>query len=358
MKTTKLFSTHEKLGAKIVDFAGFKMPVSYTSIIEEHKAVRNSAGLFDVSHMGEFFIEGPQALDLIQHITTNDASKLIPGKVQYSAMCYSDGGIVDDLLVYKISDNKFMLVVNASNIIKDFEWINRNNKFDAEVLDLSDDFSLLAIQGPNSKSILEKKLDKELSLEYYTFFEAEYNGFEMIISRTGYTGELGYELYFKSTEPQAAEIWNSLMTDGQEYGLLPVGLGARDTLRLEKGYCLYGNDIDETTNPLEAGLGWITKFKKETFIAKEILLGIKESGLTRKLVPLLIEGRVYPRKGHHLSVEGKNIGVVTSGTVSPQLEKPIALAYVDIKYASEGEKVNLVVRDKEFQALVSKLPFV
>ena len=358
MKKTKLFNIHEKLGAKIVDFAGYKMPVQYSSIIAEHKAVRNSVGVFDVSHMGEIFIIGEKALDFVQEITVNDASKLTPGRVQYSAMCYKDGGIVDDLLVYKINDEKFMLVVNASNIEKDFNWMLENNNFGVEILNNSDDYSLLAVQGPNSKKVLQKICDKDLDLEYYHFFEAKIAGVDMIVSRTGYTGELGYEIYFTGDESIAEKIWEKIFESGKEFNIQPVGLGARDTLRLEMGFCLYGNDIDKTTNPLEAGLGWITKLKKEHFIAQDVLLKVKEEGLKRKLVPLVTEERVFPRHGYDLTVNGKKVGTVTSGTVSPILERPIALGYVDKEFAGEGNTINFMIRDKEVPAKVIKLPFL
>lgn len=358
MKTTTFYSVHEKLGAKLVDFAGFKMPIQYTSIIAEHKAVRDSVGVFDVSHMGEIFVRGPHALDFVQHITVNDASQLTDGRVQYSAMCYADGGIVDDLLVYRINENEFMLVVNASNKDKDFEWMNKNNIFGASLVDESDEFSLLAVQGPKSKDTVQKICNLNLDLEYYHFFHAKISGVDMIVSRTGYTGELGYELYFKGSEETAVKIWNDLFEAGKEFNIQPVGLGARDSLRLEMGFCLYGNDIDQTTHPLEAGLGWITKLKKNSFIAKDVLVKAKEDGLKRKLVPITSDEKVFPRHGYDLSVNGKKIGHITSGTVSPVLEKAIALGYVESEYAKEGARVNFLIRGKEVPAYVTKLPFV
>ncbi len=358
MKKTRLFNVHQKLGAKIVDFAGYQMPVQYSSIIAEHKAVRNSVGVFDVSHMGEIFISGEKALDFIQEITVNDALKLSPGRVQYSAMCYKNGGIVDDLLVYKINDNKFMLVVNASNIEKDYSWMVENNSYSVEISNESDEYSLLAVQGPNSKELLQKICNKVLDIEYYHFFNAKIAGVDMIVSRTGYTGELGYELYFKGDESVAENVWNKIFEAGEEYDVKPVGLGARDTLRLEMGFCLYGNDIDETTNPLEAGLGWITKLKKNKFIAKDALEKIKSEGLKRKLVPIQTEERVFPRHGYDLTIAGEKIGTVTSGTVSPILEKPIALGYVEKEYAYEGKEINFLVRGKEVPAKVVNLPFL
>ncbi len=358
MKKTTLYSVHEKLGAKIVEFAGYLMPIQYSSIIAEHKAVRNSVGVFDVSHMGEVFVSGENALDFIQYITINDASKLFPGKVQYSAMCYPDGGIVDDLLVYKISDTQFMLVINASNIEKDFNWMLQNNKFGVKLENKSDEYSLLAIQGPKSKEVLQKICDKELNIEYYNFFEAKIAGYDMIVSRTGYTGELGFEIYFKGDEKLAEEVWNEIFEAGKDFDIQPVGLGARDSLRLEMGFCLYGNDIDQTTNPLEAGLGWITKLSKENFIAKDVLMKVKAEGLKRKLTPLVSDEKAFPRHGYDLTVEGKKVGTITSGTVSPVLEKPIALGYVDSDYTNENSKINFLIRGKEIPAKIVKLPFI
>lgn len=358
MKKTKFFEIHQKLGAKIVEFAGYLMPIQYSSIIAEHKAVRNSAGVFDVSHMGEVFVTGKNALDFIQYITVNDASKLGAGKIQYSAMCYEDGGIVDDLLVYKLSDEQFMLVINASNIEKDFNWMNKNNFLGVTIENKSDEYSLLAIQGPNSKEILQKICDKNLDIEYYSFISAKIGGNEMLVSRTGYTGELGYEIYFKGDEKIAEDVWNKIFDSGKSYNIQPVGLGARDSLRLEMGFCLYGNDIDKTTNPLEAGLGWITKLNKENFIAKEILQKIKSEGLKRKLVALTSVEKCFPRHGYEISVNGKIAGHITSGTVSPILEKAIALAYLDANYFETNSTVNFLIRGKEVKADIVKLPFI
>ncbi len=358
MKKTKFYSIHEKLGAKIVDFAGYQMPVQYSSIIAEHKTVRNSVGVFDVSHMGEIFIRGDRALQFVQHITVNDAAALTDGRVQYSAMCYPDGGIVDDLLVYKISDKEFLLVVNASNKDKDFAWMKENNNFGVKIDDESDEYSLLAVQGPDSQKTIQKICDKPLDMEYYHFKFARIAGVDMIVSRTGYTGELGYELYFKGDEAVAQKVWDALFEAGKEFGIQPVGLGARDSLRLEMGFCLYGNDIDQTTNTLEAGLGWITKLKKEDFICKDVLLKAKEEGLKRKLVPLISDEKAFPRHGYELSVDGKVVGHITSGTVSPILDKAIAMGYVDSQYCKEGNKINFVIRGKEVPAFITKLPFV
>ncbi len=358
MKKTNFYNCHLKHNAKIVEFAGYHMPIQYSSIIAEHKTVRQSVGVFDVSHMGEVFVKGEKALDFVQHITVNDASKLFPGRVQYSAMCYEDGGIVDDLLVYKISEIEFMLVINASNIAKDFEWMKKNNHFNVELVNKSDDYTLLAVQGPKSNDVLQKLLDFKLDLEYYHFTTGKMLGIDMIISRTGYTGELGYELYFQGSVEQAEKLWNEIFKAGEEFNIQPAGLGARDSLRLEMGFCLYGNDIDQTTNPLEAGLGWITKLNKPEFIGKEILLGVKAEGLKRKLTPIITDEKAFPRHGYDVNANGKKVGFITSGTVSPILEKGIALAYLEPDYSNEGTDVSFVIRGKEVPAKVTKLPFV
>lgn len=358
MKKTKFYEIHKKLGAKIVEFAGFEMPIQYSSIIQEHKTVRNTVGVFDVSHMGQVFVTGENALDFVQYITVNDASKLFPGRVQYSAMLYKDGGIVDDLLVYKISDTKFMLVINASNIEKDFNWMVQNNKYGVTLENKSDEYSLLAIQGPDSQKTLAKITDKNIDLEYYHFFEAKVAGVDMIFSRTGYTGELGYEIYFQGDEAVAEKVWNAVFEAGKEFDIQPIGLAARDSLRLEMGFCLYGNDIDQTTNPLEAGLSWITKLNKTDFIGKDILLNVKKEGLKRKLVGLVSDSKSFPRHGYSIKNDGKVIGQITSGTVSPVLEKPIAMGYVDNEFANEGTTVNFLIRDKEIPAVVVKFPFI
>ncbi len=358
MKRTKFYEIHKELGAKIVEFAGFEMPIQYGSMIKEHNHVRKTVGVFDVSHMGEVIVTGNQALDFVQHITTNDASKLTPGKVQYSAMCYEDGGIVDDLLVYRVAENEFFLVINGSNVDKDFEWMNKNNKFEAELNNQSDEYSLLAVQGKNSKETIQKICADEINLEYYTFFKTKVAGIDVILSRTGYTGEIGYEIYFKGDESVARKLWNELFNAGKEFDIQPIGLGARDSLRLEMGYCLYGNDIDATTNPIEAGLGWITKLKKGAFIGSDVISKVKENGPTRKLVAMVAESKVFPRHGYDLAVEGKKVGVITSGTVSPVLDKPIALGYVDIEHAKVGNNVSFVIRNKEIPAKIVKLPFI
>jgi len=359
MKKTKFYNIHKNLGAKIVEFAGFEMPIQYSSIISEHKAVRNSVGVFDVSHMGEVFISGDKALDFVQFITVNDASRLFPGRVQYSAMGYPDGGIVDDLLVYRMGEKDFMLVINASNIEKDFKWMNDNNRFNVKLENRSDEYSLLAVQGPKSGEVMKKLADDDPDkLEYYHFIKTKISDVDVILSRTGYTGELGYEIYFTGDENTAGELWKKIFDAGKEFNIQPVGLAARDSLRLEKGFCLYGNDIDKTTNPLEAGLGWITKLNKENFIGRDALLKIKSEGLKRKLCGLISSEKAFPRHGYDIGFNEEIIGKVTSGTVSPVLEKPIALGYIKKEYSDEGNKVNILIRDKKIPAQVVKLPFV
>jgi len=358
MKQTKFYNIHKKYGAKLVDFAGFEMPVKYSSIIAEHKAVRNSVGVFDVSHMGEIIIKGEKALDFVQHITVNNASKLEIGKVQYSAMCYKNGGIVDDLLVYKILDDEYMLVVNGANKEKDFEWMNKNNSFEVDIIDQSDDYSLLAVQGPNSQKVIEKLIGQEIDLAYYNYFNSKIGNVNVIVSRTGYTGELGFESYFKSSDEDAEIIWEEIFEAGKEFDITPCGLASRDSLRLEKGFCLYGNDIDQTTTTLEANLSWITKLKKGDFIGREVLVEQKENGVSRKLVPLIFDTKVFPRKDYEVKVEDKIVGKITSGTVSPILEKPIALAYIETEFTKVDTIINVIIRNKEVEAKVTKLPFV
>jgi aminomethyltransferase len=358
MKKTIFYSIHEKLGAKIVDFAGYKMPVLYSSIIAEHKAVRNSVGIFDISHMGEIFVCGDKAEDFVQDLTVNDVSTMSNGRVQYSAMCYEDGGMVDDLLVYKFNEHEFMLVVNASNKDKDYEWMKKNNSYGIEILDQSHDYSLLAVQGPKSDIVINKICENPINLEYYHFMEIKVVGIDAIVSRTGYTGELGYEIYFKGNETEGEKVFNALMEAGKPFGIQPIGLGARDSLRLEMGFCLYGNEIDQTTNAIEAGLGWITKLKKPFFIGRDVLNKVKEEGPKRKLVAMISQEKVFPRHGYDLTLEGIKIGYITSGTVSPILDKAIALGYVDTEYSKEGSKINFMIRGKEVPAEITKLPFV
>jgi glycine cleavage system T protein (aminomethyltransferase) len=360
VKQTAFYNIHKKLNAKIVEFAGFEMPVQYSGITDEHMTVRTTVGMFDVSHMGEFEIRGSDALALVQKVTTNDASKLFPGKVQYSAMCYPDGGIVDDLLVYRFEDH-LMTVVNAANLRKDFDWMtSQKQSMRVDVIDKSDDISLLAIQGPDSGRTLQKLTKADLGkMEYYTFIHGKIAGVDAMISRTGYTGELGFEVYFKSSRSLADTVWNAIMDAGKEYSIKPIGLGARDTLRLESGFCLYGNDIDKTTNPLEAGLGWITKLEKGDFISHDVLVKVKQEGLKRKLVGFTIdEAKAFPRHGYEIKADGKKIGVVTSGTVSPVLHKGIGMGYVTLPYSQPGSTIYIVIRDKEIKAQVTKIPFI
>lgn len=359
MKYTKLNSIHKQLNAKLVEFAGFEMPVYYTSIVEEHMAVRNSVGMFDVSHMGEIIIKGSDALKFVQNITTNDASKLKPGKAQYSAMCYENGGIIDDLLVYKLEDG-FMLVVNASNKDKDFDWMKKNiDNLQVELIDKSDDITLIAVQGPKSAETLKSLVDFDiLELKYYSFREGKILDTDAIISRTGYTGELGFEIYFEGDEETAVKIWNAILESGKEFGIKCCGLGARDSLRLEMGYCLYGNDIDENTNPLEAGLGWITKFDKEFFIGKDALLKIKEEGLKRQLKGFELLDKGIPRHGNEIYYEDKKIGFVTSGTQSPVLNKPIGLGYFEVNTINDYDIFEIDNRGKRLKAKLTKVPFI
>lgn len=359
VKQTKLFSFHQKLNAKIVEFAGFQMPVYYTSIVEEHNAVRNSVGVFDVSHMGEIFVKGPDDLKFVQKITINDASKLKPSKVQYSAMCYEDGGIVDDLLVYKLDDG-FMLVVNASNKDKDFEWMKKNiQNEDVQLIDRSDDITLIAVQGPKSGETLKDLVDFDIfELKYYTFKEGKIFDQNALISRTGYTGELGFEIYFEGAEEIAIKIWNAILEAGKKFDIKCCGLGARDSLRLEMGYCLYGNDIDHKTNPLEANLGWLTKLDKEYFIGKDALLKIKQEGLKRKLLGFELLEKGIPRHGNEIYLNEKKIGYVTSGTHSPMLNKPIGLGYFDIDSVTDDSIFEIDNRGKRYKAKLTKIPFI
>ncbi|MCX8009859.1 MAG: glycine cleavage system aminomethyltransferase GcvT [Ignavibacteria bacterium] len=358
MKLTKFNSIHRQLGAKLVEFAGFQMPIYYSSIIDEHLAVRSSVGVFDVSHMGEIIVRGKNALELVQKITTNDAAKLNYGRVQYSAMCYEHGGIVDDLLVYKL-ENSFMLVVNASNKQKDFDWIVSQKLNDAEVIDASDDYSLLAVQGPRSLETLSELVDFNLSeLEYYHFRRSKIGNIDVILSRTGYTGELGYEVYFLGDEKVAETIWNLIFDAGRQFQIKPIGLGARDSLRLEAAYCLYGNDIDETTNPLEAGLGWITKLSKDDFIGKQAILNVKEKGLSRKLCGFELIEKGIPRHGCDIFLNNQKIGYVTSGMISPSLNKPLGLGYFDISFINEQTIFEVDIRGKRCKAKFTKTPFI
>ena len=358
MKTVPLHQVHVQLGAKIVPFAGFEMPVRYSSDMEEHHTVRNNVGVFDVSHMGEFSVKGPKALDLIQKVSANDASVLFDGKVQYSYLPNADGGVVDDLLVYRYNAEEYLLVVNASNIEKDWNWIQSHNTEGVEMKNLSDDLCLLAVQGPNATATLQKLTEVDLaSMEYYTFKVGKMADIEgVIISATGYTGAGGFEIYIQKDD--AEKMWNAIFEAGKEFNIQPVGLGARDTLRLEKGFCLYGNDIDDKTSPLEAGLGWVTKFTKD-FINSEDLKGQKEAGLKNKLVGFEMIDRGIPRGHYELcDAEGNKLGDVTSGTQSPTLQKGIGLGYVPTAYSKPETEVFVKVRDRLLKAKVVKLPFV
>lgn len=360
MKNTPFTDKHIALGAKMAEFAGYNMPISYSGINEEHHTVRNNAGIFDVSHMGEFILKGPHALDLIQRVTTNDASKLTAGKAQYSCMTNEQGGIVDDLLIYCVEENNvYMIVVNASNIEKDWNWMSKHNDKGVEMHNISDKTCLLAVQGPNATKILQPLTDMDiLNLKYYTFVKGNFAGVSnVLVSATGYTGAGGVEIYFEDKDGAADTIWNKILETGGPQGLKPIGLAARDTLRLEMGYCLYGNDIDDNTSPLEAGLGWITKFTKD-FTAKEQLQKQKEKGVEWKLVGFEMIDKGIPRHGYEIKdFSGMPIGVVTSGTQSPSLGKAIGLGYVSTAFAGLDAKINIKVRDKLLQAKVVKVPF-
>lgn len=357
MKNTALSHIHEALGAKMVPFAGYNMPVQYEGVNIEHQTVRNALGVFDVSHMGEFLVTGKNALDLIQKVCSNDASKLVDGKAQYSCFPNETGGIVDDLIVYRFNEEKYLLVVNASNIEKDWAWINKHNTMGAELRNLSDDYSLLAIQGPKAVEAMQSLSSVDLSsIPFYSFIVADFAGIEhVIISATGYTGSGGFEIYCKNTEVE--QVWNKVMGAGASFGIKPIGLAARDTLRMEMGYCLYGNDINDTTSPLEAGLGWITKFTKD-FINAENLKKQKEAGVLRKLVAFELNERGIPRHDYEIVDEAGNpIGIVTSGTMSPSLNKGIGLGYVPLEYAEPGSLINIQIRKNAVPATVVKLPF-
>lgn len=358
LKKVPLNDIHERLGAKMVPFAGFNMPVRYSSDIEEHMTVRNGVGVFDVSHMGEFKIEGPNALDLIQRVTSNDASKLIDGQAQYSCLPNDQGGIVDDLLVYKLKDNDYMLVVNASNIEKDWNWIVKFNTKGAVMRNISDDICLFAVQGPKATGVLQRLTQKDLSaIPYYHFAQGDFAGVsDVVISNTGYTGAGGFEIYVHKAN--AVKVWNAIFDKGSSEGIKPIGLGARDTLRLEMGFCLYGNDIDDKTSPLEAGLGWITKFTKD-FTNSVALKAQKEKGISKKLVGFKMVDKGIPRHDYIIrDAEGAAIGKVTSGTMSPMLGIGIGLGYVEQANSVPGSEIFIEVRGKNLKAEVSKLPLV
>lgn len=357
MKTTALTQKHIDLGAKMVPFAGYNMPVQYEGVNAEHETVRNGVGVFDVSHMGEFLLKGEKALDLIQKVTSNDASKLFDGRAQYSCLPNNDGGIVDDLLVYRIAEEEYLLVVNASNIEKDWNWIASHNSYGVEMENISDSMSLLAVQGPKATETLQKLTDVNLSeVKYYHFTKGEFAGVDnVILSATGYTGSGGFELYIPNDV--AEEVWDAVFEAGEEFGIKPIGLAARDTLRLEMGFCLYGNDIDDTTSPLEAGLGWITKFTKD-FVNSEALKAQKEAGITKKLIGFELLERGIPRHDYAIvDADGNNIGRVTSGTMAPSLKKAIGMGYVNKEFSTEDSTIYIQIRNKQIPAKVVKFPF-
>jgi aminomethyltransferase len=356
MKKTALYDIHVKLNAKMVPFAGYEMPIQYHSIRAEHRRVRDTVGVFDVSHMGEIEVRGDNAIDMVQKVTINDAAALAVGQVQYSAMCYPDGGIIDDLLVYRYPDH-FLLVVNAANKDKDFQWLEENKIPGCELIDISDAVTQIAIQGKMATATLQKLTDIRLEdIKYYWFVEGSIDGVNMLISRTGYTGEPGFELYFDNQ--YAVKVWKKVFEAGEEYNIEPIGLGARDSLRMEKKMCLYGNDIDQSTNPLEAGLGWITKLDKSDFIGKNALVKVKEDGLKRRLVAFVLQDSGFPRKDFEIYKDGTKIGSVTSGTVSPILEKGIGLGYVNKDLSKIGTLIDIKIRDKMIPAEIVKPPIV
>ena len=357
LQRTPLYDRHVAAEAKIVPFAGFEMPVQYrTGITAEHRAVREAAGLFDVSHMGEFVVRGPQALDLVQHVSVNDAAQIEVGQAQYSAMCLENGCVVDDLLVYRFAD-RYMLVVNASNLGKDWNWIEGHAQaFECGLEDVSQDTGLLALQGPAAREILRPLAGIDIDdVKYYRFAEGEVAGVPAVISGTGYTGEDGFELYVGANDAPA--LWDALMEAGADAGLMPVGLGARDSLRLEMGYALYGNDLDEQHTTLESGLGWVTKMNKGDFVGREALAAQRESGVARRLVGMRLEGRGFPRPGHDIVHEGEVVGTVTSGTVSPSLGSGIAMGYVPVELAKPDTRLQIDLRGRPVDALVQRPPF-
>ena len=357
MKNTPLQHIHESLGAKILPFAGYNMPIQYEGVNAEHETVRNGVGVFDVSHMGEFFLSGPHAIDLIQKVTSNDASALTVGRAQYSCMPNANGGIVDDLIVYRMADDTYMLVVNASNIDKDWDWISSHNNWGVTMENKSDDYALLAIQGPKAVEAMQSLSSLDLgAIPYYHFAVGDFAGFDdIIISATGYTGSGGFEIYCKNN--QVETLWNKVFEAGKSYGIKPIGLAARDTLRLEMGFCLYGNDINDTTSPLEAGLGWITKFTKD-FVNAENLKKQKEVGVSRKLVGFELSERGIPRHDYEIvDKNGNAIGIVTSGTMAPSLGKGIGLGYVPTAYSTVDSEIFIRIRNNDVPAKVVKLPF-
>jgi len=354
-KKTPFYDQHVKNGAKIVGFAGYLMPIQFRGIIEEHRRVRSSVGLFDITHMGEFEVWGKDAEKFIQRMTTNDVSQIATYQVQYSCMCYEYGGMVDDLLVYRLPDH-FLLVVNGACLDKDYQWLSDHLEGDVELKNVSDDTALLALQGPKAEDIMRKLTNTNLSeLKYYWATWGKVNGIEMLFSRTGYTGEDGFELYF--APPHAENMWNALMEAGKKFDIEPIGLGARDSLRMEMKYMLYGNDIDQTTNPLEAGLGWIVKLDKGNFTGKEPTLKFKQQGIRRKLVAFEHLDRAFPRQHYEIQKDGKKIGEVTSGTFSPSLDKGIGLGYVPVEFSEIGTEWDIIIRGKGNKAAVVKPPF-
>jgi aminomethyltransferase len=354
-RKTPFYDMHLRHQARMVNFFGFAMPLQYTSIVAEHRRVRSTVGMFDLSHMGEIVIRGPDALDFVQRMTVNDASTLDAGDIQYSAMCYPHGGIVDDLLVYRLEES-YLLVVNASNIDKDYDWLHEHRRGSVELENHSDDYALLAVQGPRAQAVLAKLTDADLdSLRYYHFRQGRAADMPMIISRTGYTGEDGFELYV--TPSEAPHLWDAVLEAGREHQLEPVGLGARDSLRLEMKYALYGQDIDETTTPLEAGLSWITKLDKGDFVGREALLEQKERGPTRRLIGFEMKERAIPRPGYALIVGREKLGQVTSGIFSPSLSRGIGTGYLPIQYAAVGTEIDVLIRNQSLNAQVVKTPF-
>lgn len=363
LKTTPLHDRHVDLGARMMPFGGFEMPVQYTGIIEEHVAVRTAAGMFDVSHMGEIFVRGPHAFEFVQQLVTNDAARLYDSRAMYTVMCRPDGGIIDDLLVYRINEEEYLLVVNAANIDKDFDWMVQNNPMKAMLDNVSEDVALLAVQGPQSFDIVEQVVGESLEgIDYYHFRRlpaGSFFGSDMgLISHTGYTGERGLEIYCDRNA--AGDVWDAVLKAGSARGLLPAGLGARDTLRLEAGFALYGNDIDETTNPLEAGLGWVTKLDKDDFIGRDALLEAKRRGPVRKLIGFVLEDRGIPRHGYAIMGDGEEaIGEVTSGSQSPILQRGIGLGYVpnDARFTEPGSRIYVSARGRQYAAVIRKPPF-
>lgn len=354
---TPFYKTHVQLGGKIVDFAGYKMPIKYQNgIVHEHKIVREKVGMFDLTHMGEFIVRGPKRLEFLQKMTVNDLAKIEVGQVQYTNMCYPNGGIVDDLLIYRFEDY-YYLVVNASNIEKDYKWLEDHLPEDVELENVSFKTALIAVQGPKAEAVVQKLISEDLSkVGYYHFIESQSDDIELLVSRTGYTGEDGFEIYFTHFE-KAAELWNKIKEAGDEFGIEPIGLGARDTLRLEMKYPLYGNDIDKETNPLEAGLRWFVKIDKGNFIGKDVLAEVKKNKIQRKLVPFILENKGIPRPHYKIFKDGQQIGEVRSGTLSPSLKKGIGTGYVQREFMKSGNEIEIKVRKKMLKAKVIKPPF-